>query len=35
MGKTLYGVFNTEREVIQAIQSLKEKGVRRRNNRDG
>ena len=27
MGKTLYGVFNTEREVIQAIQSLKEKGV--------
>ncbi|MFF2458645.1 general stress protein [Peribacillus simplex] len=28
MGKTLYGVFNTEREIIQAIQSLKEKGVR-------
>ncbi|MEY9868627.1 hypothetical protein ABIE66_004006 [Peribacillus sp. B2I2] len=27
MGKTLYGVFNTEKEVIQAIQSLKEKGV--------
>ncbi|WP_260285371.1 general stress protein [Peribacillus aracenensis] len=27
MGKTLYGVFNTEREIIQAIQSLKEKGV--------
>ncbi|MFJ7363290.1 general stress protein [Peribacillus frigoritolerans] len=27
MGKTLYGVFNTERELIQAIQSLKEKGV--------
>ncbi|MED3710440.1 general stress protein [Peribacillus frigoritolerans] len=27
MGKTLYGVFNTEREMIQAIQSLKEKGV--------
>lgn len=28
MVKTLYGVFNTEREIIQAIQSLKEKGVR-------
>jgi len=27
MGKTLYGVFNTESEMIQAIQSLKEKGV--------
>ncbi|MBT2616624.1 MULTISPECIES: general stress protein [unclassified Bacillus (in: firmicutes)] len=27
MGKTLYGVFDTEREMIQAIQSLKEKGV--------
>ncbi|MBO0996279.1 general stress protein [Bacillus sp. SD075] len=27
MGRTLYGVFNTEREIIQAIQSLKEKGV--------
>lgn len=27
MRKTLYGVFNTEREMIQAIQSLKEKGV--------
>ncbi|MFE4704680.1 general stress protein [Peribacillus simplex] len=27
MGKTLYGVYNTEREIIQAIQSLKEKGV--------
>ncbi|MGG0410573.1 general stress protein [Peribacillus simplex] len=27
MGKTLYGVFNTEREIIQAVQSLKEKGV--------
>ncbi|MGG3495930.1 general stress protein [Peribacillus simplex] len=27
MEKTLYGVFNTEKEVIQAIQSLQEKGV--------
>lgn len=27
MGKTLYGVFNTERELIQAIQSLKGKRV--------
>ncbi|MFJ8068024.1 general stress protein [Peribacillus sp. NPDC096447] len=27
MGKTLYGVFNTDREIIQAIQSLKGKGV--------
>ncbi|WP_057911486.1 general stress protein [Peribacillus muralis] len=27
MGKTLFGVFNTEREINQAIQSLKEKGV--------